>query len=108
MLSNCESSHGHLDGVLVTADALHTQRETAALILERAGDYLFALKGNHPLMVAVEAVYFADSELKLGANQTIDADHDRINIRLHRVSHDVDWLFSDRRYTGESRFPSLA
>ena len=32
-----------LDGVLVTADALHTQAETAAIILTRGGDDLFAL-----------------------------------------------------------------
>jgi predicted transposase YbfD/YdcC len=28
--------------------------------------------------------------------------------RAHRVTHDVDWLFSDRRYKDEPRFPGLA
>ena len=36
-----------LDGSLVTADALHTQTETARIIVqERGADYLFTVKGN--------------------------------------------------------------
>lgn len=97
-----------LNGVLVTADALHTQSDTAAIILARGGDYLFALKGNHPLMAAEVAEYFADPAQKLAVYQTVDADHGRIETRRHRVSHAVDWLFSDRRYKGEPRFPGLA
>ena len=31
-----------------------------------------------------------------------DADHDRVEIRCHWVSHDADWLFSDRRYPDEN------
>lgn len=91
----------------MTADALHTQTGTAAIILERGGDYLFALKGNHPLMAAEVAEYFGDPDTKLEAYQTVDADHGRIETRAHRVTHDVDWLFSDRRYKDEPRFPGL-
>ena len=36
-----------LEGSRVTADALHTQTETARIIVqERGGDYLFTVKGN--------------------------------------------------------------
>jgi hypothetical protein len=36
-----------LDGSLVTADAMHTQTETARIIVQdRGGDYLFTVKGN--------------------------------------------------------------
>jgi len=97
-----------LDGVLVTADALHTQSDTAALILDRGGDYLFALKGNHPLLMREVAEYFASPPEKLAQFQTVDADHGRIETRVHRVSHEVDWLFSDRRYKDEPRLPGLA
>ncbi len=37
-----------------------------------------------------------------------DADHGRIEQRHHVVRHNVDWLFSDRRYADEPRFPHLA
>lgn len=36
-----------LDGSLLTADAMHTQTETARIVVqERGGDYLFTVKGN--------------------------------------------------------------
>ena len=36
-----------IEGALVTADALHTQTETARIIVqERGADYLFTVKGN--------------------------------------------------------------
>ena len=37
-----------LDGKLITADPLHCQRKSAALIVEKGGDYLFQVKGNQP------------------------------------------------------------
>ena len=97
-----------LNGVLVTADALHTQTATAQIILDRGGNYLFALKANHPLMVREVAEYFADPAQNLASYQTVDGDHGRIETRVHRVSHVVDWLFSDRRYKDEPRLPGLA
>jgi predicted transposase YbfD/YdcC len=36
-----------LEGSLVTADAMHTQTETARIVVqEKGGDYLFTVKGN--------------------------------------------------------------
>jgi predicted transposase YbfD/YdcC len=97
-----------LDGVLVTADAVHTRAETAALILERGGDCLSARKANRPPMAAEVAGYVADPGQKIEPCQTVDADHGRIETRVHRVSQEVDWLFSGRRYKGEPRLPGLA
>lgn len=37
-----------LSDVVVTADALHTQKETATFITERGGDYLLTVKRNQP------------------------------------------------------------
>jgi hypothetical protein len=38
-----------IQGMLVTADALHTQAETARIIVqERGADYLMTVKGNQP------------------------------------------------------------
>ena len=33
--------------------------------------------------------------------ETADGGHGRIEVRRHAVCHDVDWLYSDRRYPGE-------
>ena len=97
-----------LDGALVTGDAIHAQAETAQLVLERGGDYLFALKANRPAMLAAVAAFFADPPAPLESFETTDADHGRVETRRCQVSHCVDWLFSDRAAPGAPRMPGLA
>jgi hypothetical protein len=42
-----------IEGMLVTADALHTQSETARIIVQEKGaDYLLTVKGNQPQLAA--------------------------------------------------------
>jgi hypothetical protein len=41
-------------------------------------------------------------------HKTTDGDHGRIEVRRAFVSHDVAWLVSERRFTGEGRFEGLA
>lgn len=98
-----------LTGMLVTGDAIHCQTETARLVAERGGDWLFALKANRPAMLEEVAALFADPKAaRFETHATVDADHGRIETRRHLVCHDVDWLFSDRRYADEPRLPGLA
>jgi predicted transposase YbfD/YdcC len=97
-----------LDGMLVTGDAMHAQGDTAQVILDRGGDWLFALKANRPALLREVEDFFADPPVPLDAFETTDADHGRIETRRHRITHDVGWIFSDRRYAGEPRLPGLA
>jgi predicted transposase YbfD/YdcC len=48
-----------LSGCLVTADAMHCQKENAAQIVSQEGDYLLALKDNHPHLAEDVAALFA-------------------------------------------------
>jgi predicted transposase YbfD/YdcC len=97
-----------LTGMLVTGDALHCQSETARLVCERGGQYLFALKANRPAMFADVAAFFASPPDALDRYVTTDADHGRVEVRRHHVSHQVGWLFADRRYPNEPAMPGLA
>lgn len=83
-----------LKGHLVTADALHCQSETAALIGERGGDYLLRLKGNHPALHEMVESYFDTSDIRAGlaTATTTDGDHGRIETRRAFVSHDLRWM----------------
>jgi len=83
-----------LTGALVTADALHCQVETARVIRERGGDYLFRLKANRPELHQMVAQYFADPGTlgPCARISTTDADHGRIETRTAHVCHDLDWL----------------
>jgi predicted transposase YbfD/YdcC len=99
-----------LTGALVTIDAIGTQSEIAQTIIERGGDYLLSLKENRPATYAEVEMFFAapPSDVVLEHSKTLDGEHGRIETREHIVCHDVDWLFSDRRYPGEPVFPGLA
>ena len=99
-----------LTGALVTIDAIGTQIEIAKTITERGGDYLLSLKANWPVFLNEVATFFADpaNVADCQAHDTVDADHGRLEQRHHRVCHKVDWLFSDRRFPDERKFPALA
>ena len=99
-----------LAGALVTIDAMGTQVEIAQRIVAGGGDYLLALKANRPALHEDVAVFFDNppSDMLETPHTTTDADHGRIEQRRHTVCHHVDWLFSDRRYADEPRFPHLA
>jgi predicted transposase YbfD/YdcC len=46
---------------IVTADALHTQREVSAYIVKQGGEYIWPVKGNQPrLYEAIERLFVAD------------------------------------------------
>jgi predicted transposase YbfD/YdcC len=99
-----------LTGALVTIDAMGTQTRIAETIVRRGGDDLLALKDNWPMLRADIETFFADPHRAESCEtfQTTDADHGRLEQRCHRVCHDIGWLFCDRRYAGEPRFPHLA
>ncbi len=97
-----------LTGALVTIDAMGTQTKIAQAILDRGGDYLLALKGNQSSLHGEIGRYLDDPAAKVHSRfEMTDGDHGRIEVRRHRVSHDVDWLTTDRRFPDEPRFPGL-
>ena len=101
----------HLKGAIVTIDAMGCQTAIAEKIIEKGGDYCLALKDNRPLLQAEVEKFFEDPKaagVATASVETIDKDHGRLEIRTHTVCHDIDWLFSDRRYPGEIKFPGLA
>lgn len=91
-----------LSGCIVTIDAMGCQREFAVTIVDREGDYVFALKGNQGhLLEDVEALFeqaqstnFAD--IVHDYHKTVDRDHGRIEIRQCWTISDPDCLSSLR------------
>jgi len=83
-----------LTGALVTADAIHCNAPTAQKVLDRGGDWLFALKANRPATLKDVETFFADpTSVIAGTFETTDADHGRVETRRHAVVHEVGWLF---------------
>jgi predicted transposase YbfD/YdcC len=98
-----------LTGALVTINAIGCQRSIAEAITAKGADYLLALKDNWPTL-ASEVRLFFDTEPAhdFDTHTVTEGDHGRIETRRHRISHNVGWLASDRRFPGEPRFPGLA
>jgi predicted transposase YbfD/YdcC len=87
-----------LKGCIVTLDAMGCQREIAAKIKERGGDYLLALKGNQGELHEAVRDHF-DAAIKEEFRgfphdflQTVDKGHGRIETRTCWVVKDVGWL----------------
>ncbi|MET0622160.1 MAG: ISAs1 family transposase [Pyrinomonadaceae bacterium] len=73
-----------LDGRVVTADALHTQREVARAVISRGGDYLLPVKENQPALRQDIALVFAHrQELAdtITSAQTTDCRGGRVETR---------------------------
>ena len=79
-------------------------------ITDRGGDHLLALKENWPATHAAVELLFAEPppEMVIRRGKPVDGDHGRIETRNHAICHDVDWMFSSRRFPDEFRFPGLA
>lgn len=103
-----------ITGALVTIDAMGTQTKIAQAILDRGGDYLLAVKDNQPSLHDEIRRCLDDKAAVVHSRfDTTDGDHGRVEVRRHRVSHDVGWLTTDRRFPGgwavkqTNRFPGL-
>lgn len=87
-----------LTGMIVSIDAMGTQKEIANQIIDKKGDYVLALKGNHStlhddirLFLEVEIGKTKDSKIT-DSYEEIDKGHGRIEHRICYVSDQVDWL----------------
>jgi predicted transposase YbfD/YdcC len=87
-----------LKDAVVSLDALHTQRDTVATIIEQKGDYVLALKGNQPELYGEVKAFFTPERLKrIGAGaknyyEFKEKSHNRIETRRYYLSTNVSWL----------------
>lgn len=74
-----------LKGAVVTIDAMGCHKTIAAQIVSQGGDYLLALKGNHPALCADVERLFDDANTlaaqKPTRAETVEKDHGRIETR---------------------------
>lgn len=78
---------------IITADALHCQRETCEIIVGQGGDYCLQLKGNQGDMQDDVRAIFADQDIdKIDEYTSTDADHGRIETRRVRVYEAPEYI----------------
>ncbi len=89
-----------LAGCIVTADALHCQKNIAREIIEADADYVLALKGNQGTAFT-EIKMFLDEAVQrqephLAFHQTTDKGHGRLEVRRYWQTEKIGW-FADRQ-----------
>lgn len=101
----------HLEGLLISADAMACQTDIAQAIIDGKGDYLFGLKGNQPTIndeakqlfkEASEQRQRAIDEMPLPEifrEEHVDGGHGRIESRTASVCYDYEeWVPSLMRF----------
>ena len=73
-----------LAGVVVTADALHTQRDQAAFLVDRGADYLLVVKANQPGLHA-QLAELPWRQIPV-MDRTRDHGHGRVELRTLKVA----------------------
>ena len=93
-----------LEGMIVSIDAMGTQKEIANQIRDKKADYVLALKGNHStlhddirLFLETEVVK-TDSSKIADFYEEIDKGHGRIEHRLCYVSDQIHWLEQQKQW----------
>lgn len=83
-------------GTVVTLDALGCQREVAETIRNRGGDYVLALKGNHPQPFADVQEFFTDGR---GTGFAAPVDHAETREKGHgRIERRSCWATDDAAF----------
>lgn len=95
-----------IEGAVVTIDAMGCQRGIAQKILDKKADYVLALKANQGTLredvelFATEQKANDFKDTTISRDETIDADHGRIETRTTTVIHDVAWLQQRHAWPG--------
>ena len=89
-----------LTGLVVTADALHTQTEIAQQILDAGGDYLLVVKENQPTLRHEIELVFETSTLADTVSQASQT-------KTHGSRIETRTLAASSAMRGLSRWPGL-
>lgn len=95
-----------LSGCLVSIDAIGTQRTIVAQIQDQGGDYVLALKSNHPTLYNDVRTFFDEAEatnfqgIEHDYIEHTDGGHGRIEVRRCWAVGDVSWLRDQDRWAG--------
>jgi predicted transposase YbfD/YdcC len=89
-----------LENKVITIDAMGAQREICQKIVEGAGDYVIALKGNQGTLHEDVKLYLSDPKNHEMTNENNDKGHGRLEQRVAVVAHEVTWLNESHQWPG--------
>ena len=91
-----------IEGTVVTADAMHTQRDAAERITGKGGDCVLALKGNQGSLHKDAKDWLKDpgNAGKMLSHQQVGRGHGREETRTATVCHDIGPLQDAHLWSG--------
>ena len=94
-------------GATVSIDAEGTQKKIAQKIVEQGGNYLLALKANHPLLHQEVIEFFEHAKQDrtvdatvLATHQSVDKGHGRLETRRVWCTDELAWMSERKRCKG--------
>ena len=91
-----------IEGCMVVADALHCQKETAAVIAKKKAGYLLNVKDNQEELKQHIEDYVQDTGLRqtMKTAVTLEKNRGRIEKRRAFITDDIDWLYGKNDWAG--------
>ena len=99
-----------LKNCIVTFDAMNTQKDTVDVIINRDGEYVGGLKGNHELFHEEVKLYFDKETLaairkeKKNHYTYTEKAHNRIEKRSYYLTTDIGWFEDREKWNGLRSF----
>ncbi len=102
-----------LQGATVTIDAEGCQKDIAAKIVDQGGDYVLALKANHPTLLEEVRLFMepdfstAGDDRAWAFHEQIDGEHGRIETRRLWCTPEVAWCEDRAQWAGLRSFVAV-
>lgn len=95
-------SYLDIEGKVVTADAMHCQKETCRKIIAKKGEYLLGLKGNQQSLYEDIVLFCGDTSKDdlLECHTTVEKNAGRIEKRICSKIIDISWLEGREKWPG--------
>jgi len=93
-----------IQGKIITADALHCQKETVKKIISQGGNYVLGLKGNQEIFFEEIKSYIddciEDKNIEVETATTTEKNKDRLEQRTIYKAPNLDWLANKDEWSG--------
>ena len=95
-------SYLNVENKIITADAMHCQRETCKIITEKKGHYVIGLKANQKALYEDVKLYFENppADFKPEIYTTKEKSHGRIEKRVCKKVSEISWLKERHNWVG--------
>ena len=95
----------HLEGTVITIDAMGCQKNIVRTIIEKNADYVIQVKKNQPnLYQDIHLFFQSPANERIESVETVDGEHGRIETRKYFSTDDIAWFQDKHLWAGLNTF----